>query len=84
MNSYLLYEPNSTLCAFTSTPKLKFKNSDPRGKIVQNIKKFPIRQNSDQTPKLYSTHQYESRDMLDFQNRAPDIKLLKIHTIRDD
>ena len=40
MNSYILYEPNSVFYAFIATPELKFQISDPRGKIIQNIKFF--------------------------------------------
>ena len=61
MNSYLLYEPNSALRAFTITPELSFLIFDPRGKIVQNIKFSSVGQNSDLISKLDPTHQHESR-----------------------
>ena len=84
------------LRTFTATPKLQFNISDPRGKIVQNVTFWPIskknktkkqknkKKNSDLTLKLNLTRQHESIDMLDFQNRAPNIKLLKFHRNRDN
>ena len=84
MNSYILYEPNNALHAFTAAPMLQFQIFDPRGKIVQNIKFLSVNQNNDLISKLNPTRQQESRGMLDFENRAPDIKLLKIYTNRDN
>ena len=40
---------------------------------------FHVSQNSDLISKLDPTHQHESRDMLDFQNKALYSKLLKFH-----
>ena len=54
------------------------------GKIVQNIKFWPVSQNNDSTLNLNLTLQHDSRGMLDFQNRPLDIKLLKFHANRDD
>ena len=45
---------------------------------------LPVSQNNDLISNLGPTHQHESRSMLGFQNRAMDIKLLKIHTSRDN
>ena len=53
-------------------------------KIVQNIKFSSVNQNSDLNSKLNSTRQHESKGVLDFQNRAPGIKLLKFHTNQDN
>ena len=52
LNSYLLYEPNIALCAFTDALELKFQISNLMGKIIQNIKISPVNQNSDSTLKL--------------------------------
>ena len=84
MNFYLLYESNSTLRTFIAALELQFHIFVPRGKIVQNIKFLSIRQTSDLISKLYSTHQHESRDMLSFQNKAPNTKLLQFHENRDN
>ena len=84
LNFYLLYEPNRLLCAFTTTHELQFHIFDSRDKIVQNIKFLPISQNSDLISKLDLNNQHESRGMLSFQNRVPDIKLLKFHVNRDN
>ena len=77
MSSYLLYEPNHALRAFTATPELQFQISDPTGKIIQNVKFSSVSQNSDLSLKLNPTHQHESKGMLGFQNKASYIKLLK-------
>ena len=45
---------------------------------------FFISKNCDLSLKLNSTHQQESRGILGFQNRVSNIKLLKIHTNRDN
>ena len=84
MSSYLLYEPNNALCTFTATSKLQFYILDLRGKIIKNVNFLPISQNSDLSLQLNSTHQHESKGILGFQNRAPDIKLLKFHANRDN
>ena len=81
MSSHLLYEPNHALCAFTATLELQFHISDSRDKIVQNVKILHVRQNSDLNLKLNPTRQHESRGILSFQNRTPNIKLLKFHAI---
>ena len=54
------------------------------GKIIQIVNFSLISQNSDLSLKLNPTRQYEPRDMLGFQNRAPTIKLLKFHVNRDN
>ena len=84
MNSYLLYGPNNALRTIIATPELQFHISDHKGKIVQNIKFLSVNQTSDLMSKLDLTHQHESRDMLGFQNKDSNTKLLKIHaeTIR--
>ena len=45
---------------------------------------FLLNQNCDLSLKLNYTHQYESKGMLDFQNKASDIKLLEFHLNRDN
>ena len=67
-----------------TTPELQLHISDPKGKIVQNIKKKLVNQNNDLIPKLDSTHQHESKGMLSLQNKAPDIKILKFHVNRNN
>ena len=52
--------------------------------MVQNVNFSFVGQNSDLSLKLNSTSQHKSRGMLDFQNRIPDIKLLKFHSNRDN
>ena len=84
MNFYLLYEPNHALCVSTTAPKLQFYISNPRGKIIQNINFSSVSQNNDLSSKLDLIHQHESRGILDFQNRAPDIKILKVHANWDN
>ena len=84
MSSYLLYEPNNILCAFIAVPKLQFHISNPRGKIVQNVKFLSVNENNDLTLKLKPTYQHESRGMLSFQNKTPGIKLLQFHVNRDN
>ena len=84
MHSYFLYESNYALHTFTVTPNLQFHISDPSGKIVQNVNYSLVSQNSDLSSKLNPTHQHESSGMLSFQNRAPDIKLLKFHANRNN
>ena len=84
MSSYLLYELNHAFHAFIATPKLQFQISNPMSKIIQNINFSPVSQNSDSGLKLNSTHQHELRSMLNFQNRTPDIKILKIHANWDN
>ena len=53
------------------------------GKIVQNVKFSSVGQKSDLSSWLNPIYQHESKGMLDFRNRATDIKLLKIHANRD-
>ena len=84
MSSCLLYEPNHPIRAFIATPELQFQNSNPRGKIMQNINFLPISQNRDLILKLDLIRKHESRDMLDFQNRVSDVNILKFHTSRDN
>ena len=79
LNPYLLYGPNSALCAFPAALELQFHISVPRSKIIQNVKFLSVYQTSDLISKLDFTRQHESRGMLGFQNRAPDTKLLKFH-----
>ena len=81
MNSYLLYKPNGTLRAFTTASELQLQTSDPRDKIIQNVKILPINQNNDLSSQLNHTRQHKSKGMLSFQNKALDIKLLKITQI---
>ena len=47
LNSYLLYESNSALRAFTAGSELIFQTSDPRGKIVENVNFLSVSQNND-------------------------------------
>ena len=63
---------------------LQFHIFDPMGKIVQNVNFLPVSQNSDLTSKSDSTRQHKSTGMLNFQNIAPNIKLLKFHANRDN
>ena len=53
--------------------------SDFRNKIVRNANFSSVNQNSDLSIKLNSTREHKSRGILGFQNRAPDIKLVKFH-----
>ena len=76
-SSYLLYEPNHALRALKAASMPYFHIFDPKGKMVQNIIFFLVNQNSISSLKLNLTHQHESRDMLSFQNKVPDIKILK-------
>ena len=84
MSSYLLDVPNHAFCAFTAAPELKFHIFDPRDKIVQNINFLPINKNSYSRSKLNRIGQHECRDILGFQNRASDIKLLKFYANQDN
>ena len=84
MSSYLLYEPNDAFCAFATTSELKFPISDLRGKIVQNVNFSSVSQNSDLSLKLNPTRQHGFKGILNFQNRALDIKILKIHANQDN
>ena len=45
---------------------------------------FRLSVNSDLNSKLNSARQHESSDVLGFQNRAPDTKLLKFHANQDN
>ena len=45
--------------------------------MVQNVNFSPVDKNSDLSLKLNSTCHHEYRVLLDFQNRAPDVKKLK-------
>ena len=58
--------------------------TDALDKIIQNINFSPVSQNSDLSSKLNPTRQHELKSMLNFQNKAPDIKILKIHINRDN
>ena len=60
LKSYFLYELNHTLHIFTGASELKFQNSDPMSKIVQNVSFLPVGQNSDLSLKLNPTHQHKS------------------------
>ena len=79
LSSYLLYELNHALCSFTATPRLQFHISDPRDKIVQNVNISSVSQSSGLSSKLNLTRQHDCKGMLNFQNRASDIKLLKFY-----
>ena len=83
MSSYILYEPNHAFRVFIDALDLQFQNSDPRGKMVQNINFSLVSQNNDSSLKLNSTHQHESRGTLGFQNRVLNVKILKFHANRD-
>ena len=48
-------------------------------KIVQNVKFFPINQNTDLSSKSYSTSQNKSEGMLGFQIRTSKANKLKLH-----
>ena len=52
MSSYLLYEPNYAIRAFTTAFELKFHIFDSKGKIVQNVNFLFISQNNDLSLKL--------------------------------
>ena len=80
--SYL--SPTKALRVFTVASKLQFHIFDPRGQNRPNIKILPVNQSSDLGSKLNHTHQHGSMDMLGFQNRAIDIKLLNFHANRDN
>ena len=82
MSSYLLYEPNHTLHAFTAAPEFQFHISDLRGKIIQNVNFSLVSQNSDSTLKLNLTRQHKFKSILGFQNKALNIKLLKFTQIK--
>ena len=84
LSSYLLYEPNSALRAFTVAPELQLHISDLKAKIFQNVKFSSVSQTNDLILKLNLTRQHESRGMLGFQNIVPNIKLLKFHVNRDN
>ena len=84
MNSYLLYGSNIALHTFTAFIELQFHISETKGKIVQNVKFLSVSQTSGLISKLDATRQHESKVMLSFQNRALDIRLLKIHTNQDN
>ena len=82
--SYLFYEPNNALRAFTTALEFQFKNFNHRGKMVQNVNFSSVSQNCYLSLKFNPTHQYESRCMLGFQNKALDVKILKFHTNHDN
>ena len=82
--SCLLHKPNYALHAFAITSELQFYIFDPKGKIVQNVNFLHVSQNSDLSLKLNPNHQHESRGILGFQNKAPDIKILKFHANQDN
>ena len=84
MNSYLLFEPNNALHAFTTALELQFQIFVSMGKIDQNVKFLSVHQNSDLISKLDCNRQHESRGMFSFQSRALDTKLLKFHVNRDE
>ena len=84
MSSYLLYEPNNALRAFSAAPELQSHIFNPRGKIAQIVNFLSVSQNSDLSLKLNLTRQHKSRGMLGFQNRVLDIKILKFDTNRDN
>ena len=69
---------------FTASLELQFHIFNAMGKIIQNVKFLPASQDNDLNLKLNPTHQQESRGMLCFQNIAPNIKILKFHTNRDN
>ena len=52
--------------------------------MVQNINFLPVNQNSDLSLKLNPNRQHESISMLGFENRAPNIKILKFHANWDN
>ena len=84
LSFYFLYEPNRTLRVSTTTPELKCQNSNPRGKMVQKVNFSPVGQNNNLSLNLNPTCQQESRGMFGFQNRAPDVKILKFHVDQDN
>ena len=55
------------LCASTTAPELKFQNSNPRGKMVQNVNFSPVAQNNDLSLKFNSIRQHKSKGMLGFK-----------------
>ena len=71
------------LHAFTAS-ELQFQTFDPRAKIVQNIKFSLVGQNNDLSLKLNPNNQHESIVMLNFQNRAQDLKILKFYANRNN
>ena len=82
MSFYLSHESNNAFHALTTAPKLQIKNSNPRGKIVQNVKFSPVSQNNYLSSKLNFTRQNKSESMLSFQNKAPKTNKPKSHTKR--
>ena len=52
--------------------------------MVQNVKFLPVDKNSDLSLNLNSTCHHEYRVLLDFQNRAPDVKKLKFYANWDN
>ena len=72
------------LSVFIAASELQFYISDARGKIIQNVKFSSVNQTSDLISKLDPTHQHEYMGMLGFQNKAPNIKLLKIHANQEN
>ena len=69
---------------FTASLEIKFHSSDPRGKNHPKYQFFARQQNNDLSLKLNPTRQHESRGILSFQNRVPDIKILKFHANQDN
>ena len=63
----------------TAAFDIRFAISYPKGKIVQKVKFLYVSRNSDLNPKLYSTHQGKSGDMLGFQNRGPEAYIPRWH-----
>ena len=63
---FLSHESNSALRALMTDLELRITIFDPRGKIVQKVKFSPISQNNYMSPKLDSTCQNESKDVLGF------------------
>ena len=84
MSSYLLYEPNYAIRAFTTAFELRFHIFDPKGRIVQNDNFLFISQNNDLSLKLNLTRENVFKCILDFQNRTPDVKILKFHQTWDN
>ena len=81
MSSYLLYDLNLALRAFTAASELQFNISDPNGKIVQNVNFSPISQNNNLILKLNPTHQHVSKSMINFKNRSSYYDVTQIDTI---
>ena len=84
MSSHLLYESKHAIRTFTVAPELQFHISDPRGKNHLKCQFLFVSQNNDLTLKLNPNSQQESKSMLGFQNKAPNIKLLKFQANQDN